>query len=78
MFAGIISGRYYCIQSEQIARLLPCADKPSRQELAEILKKAMLEFRGNFGEPYDSAIKRTAPLILKKKPDINWQLLLLA
>jgi hypothetical protein len=72
LFTGIISQKYYCITSGQISRMLTCADKPSKREMSQILSNVMMKFPSTFGEPYDSGIKRTAKLIRRKKPDLEW------
>lgn len=75
---GIITGRYYCLNTNHFERYIPCADPPPRKVLAKLLSTIMYDFKSNCGEELDRMIKRTAKLIRKKKPQIEWQIMLLS
>ena len=69
---------YFCLESKDVKCVLPCADPPSRKELAAMVKAVMYRKAKLFSEPYKSSIARTAKLVKKKKPDLDWMLMLLA
>ena len=69
---------YYCLKSEDVRRLKTCADPPSRKELAVILADVLVAKAPLFDEPHRTAIANTAGLIRRKKPSLEWMLLLMS
>ena len=69
--------RCWCINSEEGITVKPCADTPSKKELALILCQVMTNYR-SIGEPYDSGLKRTAKAIKRRPPNVDWMLMVLA
>ena len=67
----------WCLNANEQVSIKPCADAPSKKELARILHTTMMNYR-SLGEPHDSGLRKTAKLILKKPPDVQWMLMILA
>ena len=66
MVIGVMNKEYYCLESKDPKRILPCADPLNRNELSVMLTKAPL-----FPEPYKSSIKKTDEQCRKKKPALD-------
>ena len=75
---GVLNQEFFLLRQEQVEHVKQCADRPSREWLAPVVAEAMRSCPVKFGEPIDSAIRRTAEQIVKSKPDVQWQLTMLA
>ena len=69
--------KYWCPSSVEGAHVKPCADPPSKKELAAILYRVMTTYRP-LGEPHDSGLRRTAKWVRKRPPNADWSLMVLA
>ena len=69
--------RYWCPHASESITLKPCADVPSRKELAAICYSVMSRYR-SVGEPQDSGLRRTAKWIRRRPPGVDWMLLVLS
>ena len=55
-----------------------CCDPPNRQVLAELVSSKMRSHEPTGRDPFDSSFKRTALEIVKKPPNKEWLLFMLA
>ena len=74
---GVLAGKFFLLKQEQVEHTRQCADWPPKKELAEIVADVLLNCP-NIPAEVEAAVKSTAHLIRKKKPDSEWQLQLLA
>ena len=73
---GAMRNEYWCLKAEHIHTYRVCADPPGKRELADMVCEAIANMNP-VGEPMDSQLLRTAPLIRKKPPSVHWLLLVL-
>ena len=74
---GVMNKTFYCLASKDVKQVLVCADPPSKKELSTMLKAVMYSKAKLFQEPFRSSIPRTAKLVKKKRPDLDWMLSLM-
>ena len=77
LLIGVMNKTFYCLASKDVKQVLVCADPPSKKELAAMLKAVMYSKAKLFQEPFRSSIPRTAKLVKKKRPDLDWMLSLM-
>ena len=75
---GCIGYETYWLPKCQEIRLLNCVDPPNRSMLAEMVSSHMRSQDPTGREPFDSSFKRTALEIVKKPPNKEWLLYMLA
>ena len=66
---AILHQEVWCLQVSEVSTLKVCPDLPSRKELADIVADAMEK---QVRAEMQMAVKRTAQLVRKKKPDRGW------
>ena len=74
---GLMHHKYWLPKSAQITQFRVCAITPSKSVLAGYVYDALMQHH-SVNRQIDAAMKRTASLIRKKKPDCKWLLVLLA
>ena len=74
---GVLNGRYFLLKQEQVEHTRQCADKPPKGELADLVADVLLNCP-NLPAEVAAAVRSTAHLIRRKKPNVDWQLQMLA
>ena len=70
---GVLAKEFFLLRCEQVTNIRLCADPPPKQELAEMVADALLNCP-DLPEDVAEAVKATARLIKRKRPDVQWQL----
>ena len=74
---GVMSKKYWVLQSSEVVTVMACADPPNRKVLAQMVHDVLMNYRP-MGEPMDSGMKRTAKKIKRKPPSQQWLLMILS
>ena len=75
---GCIGYETFWLPKCQEIRILNCVDPPNRATLAEMVSQHMRNSPLTGNEPFDSSFRRTALEIVKKPPNKEWLLYMLA
>ena len=75
---GVKAGFFFCLKQDMMQNFKQCATPPPRQQMSEILHYVMTNTTSGLGEQVDIAMKRTAQEVLLKRPNVAWQLQMLA
>ena len=74
---GILTERYWMMKSAHVKQMKACAFPPAKNKMTDIVCASLMT-HCNDDRNLALQIKRTVAHIRSKKPDIKWQLLVLA